>query len=208
VLDYVHGHPDLVGMTEQQWAQVHAFSTDLVEHSPPFKPYLGVEPARWIDRREIAEADQERFVDATDVVRSVHPIRPHNIEDAEQLAAYVIYHASFYHGWCNDAQLEDGGDVQFACFGLRTREMPADNAAWDDAKWRAIAPEVPDAALQLFVAETLSKTRYGYVVARADQVEEGQNDATPQRLLEALNRHANEFPAEVDIREIRSMINI
>jgi hypothetical protein len=217
VNEYVTSVLTLAGaLTPQQWAEIQSFSVELVQHSLTFKPYLGVGKAQWsrYSSPEIADVATDRQSDGAGGFKNIHPIRVppagvqntpadpqvvQGIQDVTQLAAYVIYHATFFHGWCNDAQLLDGGEIQYASFGLQSRSLPTADT------WPNIAPSPEDAALQLFIAEVLAKTRWGYVVQQPDR----PGEPPPSALVQAFMNHRAELVAAgVVPEEIRDRINI
>lgn len=88
------------------------------------------------------------------------------------VAAFAIYHATFYHTWCNDQQRRDGGELAVATFGLCKRLPPTAPLSEDGQQaWeRDAEPLVRDALYQLFLGRALTVARVGYVVPSAGKI--------------------------------------
>jgi linolenate 9R-lipoxygenase len=78
-----------------------------------------------------------------------------NIDELQQLCAYVIYHSSFLHSWLNYKQYDDVGDVEYASIGL-----------WDDQHDPADVTQKH--IRQVLVAWSLSQIRYNPIMGEAD----------------------------------------
>lgn len=151
VVDHVHAHFAASPPDERVW---QAMSNELVSHAPPVPAWL---PAH---RSSLRPGDAAEFTGNTAGTPSMSPVR--SIADLEQLCVHAIFHATFFHGWVNDRQVEDGGDVLAASFGLRSPQPPPANPAAQPGWLDSVSPAPAQACFQLFLADTLSSTQYGY----------------------------------------------
>ena len=145
---------------EANWFEIQAFSRELVEHSVPYQKPLD----DWVCFNEINDNDEFRqeingMAKAVSAITTSPTPNPRDMENLKQCCAYVIYHATFYHGWANDEQYDDGGEVMYATMGLTGDIINGD----DDI---AITPY--EANTQLFFANFLTRIKYGYVVKNED----------------------------------------
>ena len=138
-------------------AEIDAFVAEIAQRSvvwTPFDPNLTA--ADYVDAGELAfKVPGEK---------SLSPIQTH--ADLADFCKLQVFLATHGHGWLNIRQIDDGGEVEYACFGLRQRidagPAPAGN---DDSAWHeAAGPCVHDALYQLIVGELLSSLRIGTVM--------------------------------------------
>jgi hypothetical protein len=182
----------------RSWVEIRRMSDDLVRHSVPWAPL-----PNWQQHVDLREIDDPTLPRATvdGVVRALRPVTTSDVPDdgdfgrLEQLCRYVIYHATFYHTWENDSQVDDGGEVRYATLGLRNGSLGPEH---DDT----IGPTPGEATDQLYFAHTLGSPTPGRLVAN----EQGD---VPASLIEALVARRAAF-AELGfpIERIRSRVNI
>lgn len=111
-------------------------------------------------------------------------------------AKFLIFHATFYHTWCNDRQADVGGDLSLATFGLRERVPFPEPSVAAQQDWQARAePKMEDALYQLFLARALTSAKAGYVVPRPERAgrethdhEEAGESAVMRRFAEHVTR--------------------
>lgn len=183
------------------WAEVYRLSRDLVANS---LPYVAPEPDEdlvWDDCGERGALDLAR-VRYDNVLRAVRPITPREseptVEDLCSFMAfckYVIYHATFYHGWVHDRQWDDGGELAYAPQALR-------NGSLGDEGDARVEPTRREAALYLLTLAVGANTRQGFVM------QDGEHDVPP--LLRAvLQANAAKFQAVgYNLEQLRSKVNI
>jgi len=99
--------------------------------------------------------------------RGAHLSVPATLDEVKQLASFVIYHATFVHGWANDEAWQDGGRLSLAVFGLDALDPP-DPGEGARAWLERYGPALRDASMQLSIAWTLDQSRWG-VVGRPGQ---------------------------------------
>lgn len=152
--------------------------------------------------------DRSEFTRKPQKSKSVSEINVSNdddmVRDLKQICRYIIFHATFYHGWINDQQIVDGGDVFAASFGLRDRKPMQREQGYET--WNEGASPLPeDASFQLFLADSLSMTKFGYVIDNEIK------DDMIGKLATLLNDAKGIFQIadpSFDIKTIRSCINI
>lgn len=180
-------------LNEDVWRR---FSDELVRHSPPVPAWL---PAR---RERLRASDAAELTRNAPGEPAMSPLR--SPEDLVQLCAHAIFHATFVHGWVNDRQIEDGGDVFAASFGLRDTTPPPHDEAAQRAWKERTSPRPQEACFQLFLADSLSLTRYGYFGAYAPAGQPALAELT-RRLVERQTEFAD---LGTPIDKIRALINI
>lgn len=182
------------------WYEVHRFSHDLVAHSLPYQPPSEDPDDLWTDLGEFGDRTTPRVVidgrprALRPVTRSDEP-EAGELELLQELARYLIFHASLLHAWSNARQYQEGGDLFFSSLGMRNGSMgPEDDLS--------IGPLPRGAAYQLFLARYLSGVRYGMIMTNEDR------DIHPI-LPQLLRRHEEEFLRyEVDIYDVQARTNI
>ena len=143
----------------EHWPEAVLFSDELLAHSVSFQRYQNPD-ARWISESEFAPVkdrdDVEREVGRS---RAMSPIR--TIDDLKQCCVHAIFYATFWHSWVNDNQQIDGGEVNYAAMGIRTKEPPplvSEVAAAFDAWEQSVAPTGTHVVFQLVNADLLPNT--------------------------------------------------
>ncbi len=198
------------------WDEVHRFSHDLIEHSAPFflcqflqSVMLDKEgqfnPAAndWFDLNERMDLAIPRH-EINGQRIAVQPITladepgEDGIESMKQVARYVIFHATFFHSWPNSRQLDDCGEIVYSGMGLRY----GDNGVMTPESDLSVAPPPDRASEQLWFANALTKTEFGFIMTNED------HDIHPQ-FANLLRARRSEF-AElgVNIYKIQSRTNI
>lgn len=135
----------------------------------------------------------------------------------EKIAITVIYRATFLHGWCNDAQIDDGGELAYACFGLLQpvpETQPATNELCE--QWvKDAMPDPRDGLYQLFLAYALTGAKAGTIIAaKGREVREAADHETNgetmlmQNLASQLEKHWNpQLEAILPLDRIRARVN-
>lgn len=196
----------------EHWYEVHMFSRDLVEHSPPdflcrfLTGAVAGRPAearRWFTTDERMDVDIPRYV-VNGVPRAVQPVTQSDvpassdIENMKQVCRYTIYHATFKHTWANARQYVDGGEILYNCLGLRYGE----NGLFVPESDHSVAPPPDRASQLLWISYMLSRSVYGHIMRNED------HDINPA-FLETLEERRAEFAAVgLDIDTIQSRTNI
>lgn len=184
----------------RHWTEARAFSRDLVAHSVPHAPASLISR---IDDPFAGERDDVSLprTEHHGILRAVRPpvteAHPNEADLARlrQLCRYVVYHATLWHSWVNDLQLEDGGDVTYGSLGLR-------GGSWGDEANDAIGPAPLEATDQLYLTRLLTGVSYGYILKNED-------GDVARELLDALTAKRDAFRAVgFDAGRIRSRINI
>lgn len=175
-----------------------------------FARLFGKKSTDWWDTNEVPATKRYGTGGArTKRSSAVHKVR--DMADLEQLCRYVIFHSSFYHSWSHDRQMEDGGEIAYASFGIRHREpyVPAQwtsRRAYQERLW----PTHADAGYQLFVGDTLVGIDIGYIGAIREK-----DDLSWERHADHLGglwnrlkaRRADFARQQVDIKTLRSRTN-
>jgi hypothetical protein len=179
------------------WDEVHAFSFDLVEHAVEHVPHPEVEP---YDSSEIARTPRRARQDGSQGALS--PITDRESEPTEtaignikQVCRYAIFHATFFHSWTNDGQVDDAGEVVYASFGLR-------NGSLGDERDDRIAPLPLEASEQLFFVNLLSRMVRGLILKN------DLRDMRPELIALLAEREPDFHAIDFDPAKIRSRINI
>lgn len=191
---------------QQEWFEVRALSDDLVEHSVPYQDSRKNEledkhtSDKWYDYNEIDKSDIPR-TKVNGVLKAVRPItfsnspQSNDIENLKQFCRYVIFHTTLWHSWVNDLQPDDGGEVAYSSIALR-------NGSFGSEEDTNIAPTPDEATQLLFLMNTLSQVKYGYILKNED-------GDIPQEFRTILSRHRQDFAKlSYEINNIRSLINI
>jgi len=182
------------------WVEVYRMSRDLVANSLPYLPPADDPDLVWDDPSERdCGLPRERHDGA---LRALRPITGHAahppVEDVlglMELCKYVIYHATFYHGWVHDRQDEDGGELAYAPQALRNGSLGDE----DDA---SVNPHPTEAYQYLLTLAVGDKTRYGYVLK--DELRD-----LPPLLRAVLDARAGKLEeVGYDLTTLRSRVNI
>jgi hypothetical protein len=177
---------------EKHWEEVRRMSGDLVRNSPVYQPQSPDPLVIPLDRNEIDQPEVPRAT-MDGVVRSVRPIE--SIEDLQKFCRYVLFQATFNHGWTHDGQYGAGGELRYATFGLR-------NGSIGDEADPAVLPP-PKVMIEGISTNSLGlNANYGYILKDEEQ-------DVPPALKTALEAKRTQFAVlGVDIDLIRSRINI
>lgn len=200
------------------WPEAILFSDELIAHGVALRHYQNPE-ANWVDDSEFA-----RFEDAAGKEReagkakAMSPVQ--SVEDLKHLCVHAIFYATFWHSWVNDNQQIDGGEVNYAAMGIRTREPPPTVDQGEEAlfDWQErAAPTGTHVVFQLVNADLLPNTKYGYILSRtalmgttANGNQRYEPDARIRDSLRArLFAKAEQLAEEeaYDVRGIRSRVN-
>jgi|GEM_PF-4026445 len=146
------------------WVQAREFVAAAAELSPTFRPLHNRDPADFPCDRELSTRPRRPGS------RAMRRLAPQGVDDRDlaelaRACAHAIYHATFFHGWCNDQQFDAGGELQYCTFGQRRRDDPTVPPKDIDDWEQNFAPSLEHATYQLFLAETLAKTEWGYLTA-------------------------------------------
>ena len=199
-----------------QWYEVHRFSRDLIDHSVPaflcqflrralldqsgqWRP----DAEKWFEGRERMDLTIPRHevdgrpIAVQPITSSDHPDEE-GIENMKQVARYVIFHATFFHSWPNSRQLDDCGEILYSGLGLRY----GNEGVMAPESDLSIAPPPAHASEQLWFANALTKTEFGFIMTNEDR------DIHPK--LPQLLRARREAFADlgVNIYKIQSRTNI
>lgn len=197
-------HGDAV---EAEWPEVRRFSDDLVAHAVPafvcrwLRAHVPGQDAPWFVRSERMDLDEkvtEPPPKAVSAVTHTDTPQPGERDALKQLCRYLIFFATFRHTWANNLQWEDGGEVLYACLGLRYGKGDV-LAAEEDPD---VSPPPDEATEMLWISWMLSKTSYGFLLTN-------EEDDVHPRFVELLRARAAEFAAlGLDVRAVHSRINI
>jgi Lipoxygenase len=185
----------------QEWFEIQAMSDDLITHSVVYKP----DPITdWADQNEASKPPRQK-ANATGPIKALSPItetsqpQPGDLEHLKQFCKYAIFHATLWHSWVNDGQVDDGGEIAYSSLALRNGSFS--HSANPEAD-EEIAPTPYHAAQQLALMHILTKASYGYIVSNEDV-------DIPPLLIELLKQKEQEFGRSGErIKNIRSLINI
>ncbi len=205
----------------QHWNEVFDFSNDLVEHSVPV--YLSDKDLSTLSKNEREQAlerfeyykfqygldenhSRERINNELKVVSRItakQKITANDVEDFANLqkaCTYAIMQATFMHTWINEHQYDDLGEVIYSCGGLRFGEK--ESGVLVPETDLSVAPSLTIAAQQLWFANFLSRTEYGFITKNED------GDVNPI-FTELLLAQKDAFAKMgVDIDDIESRTNI
>jgi hypothetical protein len=192
VTSFLAAHAEAI---RASWDEVLAFSNELVGRSVAHR----ADPARdrWYDDRE--RGTDARRMERDGVRRAVSAITTSAAPTAEDLARlaelsrYVIFHATFFHTWSNDAQWDDGGDPLHASLGLDA-DLLADPGA--------VGVSPYEATTQLYFAHYLTHMDRGFVLRDED------GDIHPRLAALVAARRIELAPLGLDVDRLRSRINI
>jgi Lipoxygenase len=163
------------------WKEIYYFSLDLTKESVPFRAPDLVSGEKWYCENEIsANPGTGKAISEITTVKLNPPDR--DIENLKQACAYAIYHATIWHDWRNDYQIDYGGEIDYARLSLQY--------------------DVKEASFQLFIMNILSSIQYGYIVRNEDE-------DIPALFISKLKYRVKDFEdCGYDLRDLRSRINI
>jgi len=150
------------------WHEIRFLSRDLVANSLPYVPIPDDPDLVWDDLGELdgSSLPREKYDLA---VRAVRPITLREEDPAAEdlkwlkdFCRFVIYHATFYHGWVHDRQWADGGEIRYAVLALR------DGSLGEENDLRTV-PTRFEATYGLVTLAVGLETRYGYVMRDEEQ---------------------------------------
>lgn len=139
--------PDATAAEHRFALELQQFAKALVKSSVPHHPLAGQPRSVWFDPSELAEksTNEAAFSDIT------------TLDDLKQFLAFTIYCATLGHGWANIRQYDEGGEPEYATFGLRARVDDPLPAGSNDAAWLERArPTAADIGNQLIQGHVLS----------------------------------------------------
>jgi hypothetical protein len=181
----------------EHWAEIKRMSDDLVAHSVAYEPVETPEGLKWLDPGEVDDSDGKR-VEIEGVRKAIRPVTgsleptAEGLGNLRQLCRYVLFHATFLHTWVHDRALEDGGEIEYACLGLRGGSM---------GPFEDVAPSPMDATQTLFDLHLRNDVHYGRLL-------HDENHDVPPPLKALLVERSEELRAlRVDPMSIRSRIN-
>jgi hypothetical protein len=152
-------------------AELLAFARAVQEMSVVHAPLDGQPRESWFDPSELAHK----------ATGSPALSLAETYDDLAALCSFVIYCATLGHGWANVRQYDEGGEPEYAVFGLRARVDDAPPASGGgDEQWIAKATPLPcDVANQLIQGFVLSFIE----VDNLAQEEKGTGPAALDHLL-------------------------
>lgn len=166
----------------KDWKEIYYFSEDLVEHSVPFVTTPACAGEEWHDSNEISDPRPAGKKSITAITNTKSNPSTDDIARLKQACCYAIYHATIWHDWRNDNQLNYGGEVDYARL--------------------AIDYTVEEAAFQLFIVNLLVDVKYGYLSKNEDE-------EIPRNFIHLLKKSLPKFEAlGYDLTDLRSRINI
>ena len=166
----------------KDWKEIYYFSEDLVEHSVPFVTTPACAGEEWHDSNEISDPRPAGEKSITAITNTKSNPSSDDIARLKQACCYAIYHATIWHDWRNDNQLNYGGEVDYARL--------------------AIDYTVEEAAFQLFIVNLLVDVKYGYLSKNEDE-------EIPRNFIHLLKKSLPKFEAlGYDLTDLRSRINI
>lgn len=182
------------------WPEIHRFSAELVARSYAYKPRPAEPSITFHDTTELDDSKAPRQ-EIDGVVRSIRPVTNTDepadgeMELLRQLCRYVIYHATYWHGWIHDRQWDDGSEAAYGSLGLVNGSMGPESD-------ESIGPLAKDSIEGLFTIAIGTGVRYAFMLANEER-------DIPPLMLETLERYRARFEAlGIDLAKIRSRINI
>ena len=205
----------------EHWEEVYLFSRDLVKNSVPV--FLSDKKAMDALSDREKEQAKERFEyykfqygfnpdlpreTIDDELKAISPITKsrvydptsENLKNIKEACKYAIMMATFMHTWINEHQYDDLGEVMYNCGGLRFGTT--EKGVLAPEKDLTIAPDLTRSTQQLWFANLLSRTEYGFITVNED------GDVSPvfRRLL--CEKREEFAKIGVDIDDIESRTNI
>jgi hypothetical protein len=184
------------------WFEIQAMSDDLVDHSVAYR----ADPVTdWVDQNEAPKPPRQRMADVGQPLKALSPITESDqpgaddLDHLKQFCKYAIFHATFWHSWVNDGQVDDGGEIAYSSLALRNGSFSNRPSPETDEE---IAPTAYHGAQQLALMNILTQVSYGHIMSNEDQ-------DIPPDFIALLNAKRDEFMlAGKTIDAIRSVINI
>ena len=139
-------------------------SEELVQRSVDACPYDGLVEDDLFDASELSFRCEGK---------AFSPIR--TLSDLEQFCCFVVYCATLGHGWANVRQYEEGGELEYASFGLSLPiDAPPPKDGDDDRHWQVMAaPSACDLANQALQGYVLSYLPVANLVEEIDGPRKG-----------------------------------
>jgi hypothetical protein len=204
----------------ENWHEVYLFSRDLTSHSVPV--FLSDVDLKKLEPRFKKQA-LERFeyykyqygfddniqretingeLKAMSLITKsdTYDDQSNDIQNLKDACSYIIMVATFLHTWINEMQYDDLGELMFSGGGLRFGNKEIGVLAPESDL--SIAPDLTRSTQQLWFANFLSRTEYGFIT----KDEDGDVNPLFTRLLEA--KRADFKRIGVDIDSIESRTNI
>lgn len=204
----------------EHWEEVYLFSKELVEHSVPV--FLSDVDLDALPEKERKQA-QERFEYYTfqygfhpdlpretigKELKALSPITKNRVYDPDSgdwqnlkdACRYAIMMATFMHTWINEHQYDDLGEVMYNCGGLRFGDQPMGVLAPESDL--SIAPDLTRTTQQLWFANLLSRTEYGFITKNED------GDVNPIFTKLLADKKEDFARIGVDVNDIESRTNI
>lgn len=218
VESFINEHLDEIIL---HWSEVYGFSQDLVNHSVPMfltdKDLNAMpEPLRnqYLERFEYYKFQygldenhpRERVNGELKVVspithkKSITKADTEDIDNLKKALKYAVMQATFMHTWINEHQYDDLGEVLYSCGGLRFG--PGENGILTGEDDMHVAPDLSVATQQLWFANFLSRTEYGFITKDED------GDVHPHfsHLLKAKREEFKRIGVDIDTIESRTNI--
>lgn len=203
------------------WSEAYNFSCDLIEHSVPvflsdrsldtmpenlrnqykeryeyYKAQFGFDDSV---KRELVNGEL-KTVSRITTKRIITSKDTEDIENLKNACKYAIMQATYMHTWINENQYDELGEVLYSGGGFRFGDKESGVLVPENDLTVAPTPEI--ATKQLWFANFLSRTEYGFIVTNEDK------DVHPE-FREALISKREEFQAlGIDINVIESRTNI
>jgi hypothetical protein len=181
----------------ENWTEIARMSEDLVTHSVAWKPIEIPAGMEWLDAGEVDDPTHPR-AEIDGVRKAIRPVTlavtptSKDLANVRQLCRYLLFHATFQHSWVHDRALEDGGEIAYACLGLRGGSM---------GPFEEIAPNSMDATQTLFDFHLRDDVHYGRIL-------HDENHDVPPALKALLLEEVDAFRAlGVEPMSLRSRIN-
>ncbi len=123
------------------------------------------------------------------------------IKNLKQVCCYAIYHATMWHGWSNDLQITDVGNVFYAPLALRNGTMKNDDT---------VLPTPDEAAAQIMFANLLTDVKIGFIMwDRLDEIDPCFSECLGKKRADFWALRNQYEPDETfDVDTIRSRTNI
>ncbi len=203
------------------WDEVYRFSQDLVNHSVPvFLSDVDLDALPTNERNQALErlayykfqygfdetVTREKRNNQLKVVSPITHKTSISAEDTEDInnlkraCKYAIMQATFMHTWINEHQYDDLGEVLYSCGGLRFGDK--ESGVLVPESDLSIAPNLTVTTQQLWFANFLSRTEYGFITKNED------GDVNPifTELLESKRADFDKIGVSID--DIESRTNI
>ncbi|CAM2011322.1 lipoxygenase family protein [Acanthopleuribacter pedis] len=163
------------------WDEIYHFSQNLVARGVAYRATPLPDGESWYDDGEISDPGDNGKALSQVTNTAANPTEA-DWDNLKQLCVYVIFHATLWHCWRNDNQVNFGGEIDYARLALHYDGI--------------------DASRQLLVTHSLVSVRHGFVTRNED-------GDIPARLIRMLEDEAEAFQAvNYSIDAFRSRINI